>query len=61
MNCKQCGSEAIGMVDTEGAVQEGPFVEWYECGVCEARGQIRGNAEASPAEWREMGSLFNEH
>lgn len=61
MNCKQCGSDVIEMVDQSGGVTEGPFVEKYECVDCGANGEIRGNAETSPAQWKEYGPLYNEH
>lgn len=58
MQCAQCDSRAVEMVESQGGVKAGSFSETYECGGCGARGTIHGEAADSPADWSRQGRLF---
>ena len=54
---KMCDHTAAHVVDSEGGITEGKFVEQYEC-PCGATGTIRGRAEEPAEHWSRTGEIF---
>jgi hypothetical protein len=57
MTCAKCNA-ATEIVETEGAIREGPFTEKYECANGHT-GTISGRAEKRPTTWEKTGVVFN--
>jgi len=54
MTCARCGSE-LELVDSEGGITSGDFIERYQCIRCGAWGKVRGEASDEPTHWTEQG------
>jgi len=52
-----CDHTAAHVVDSEGGITEGKFVEHYEC-PCGATGVITGNEQDDPKAWNKSGEVF---
>jgi hypothetical protein len=52
-----CDHTAAHVVDSEGGITEGKFVERYSC-PCGATGTIRGRAEEPAEHWSRTGEIF---
>jgi hypothetical protein len=57
-DCNNCGG-VVQCVDSDGGIEEGRFVEKYECTGCDAWGTIKGEASDPPQTWQEEGPIFN--
>jgi len=53
-----CDHSAARVVDSEGGITEGEFVEHYECPNCGGTGTIRGRAEEPAKNWSRTGEIF---
>lgn len=56
--CATCEWPDVEVTDSDGAVDEGPFYEVYECPRCSSVGVIEGDA-ADPDTWRRSGGVFD--
>lgn len=58
IDCEACGSPEVYCWGSKGAVDEGEFIEDWQCHNCNSLGVIKGDADDPPEQWDRTGLLF---